>query len=95
MRARSTSRSQQPLKPTIRIGKKGVTHEQILEILKQLEARGTVKIKVLKSALTNDTMENIAKRISAETGSKIIQMIGHTFMLFKPKRKRGQKLQRR
>jgi len=66
-----------------------VTHEQILEILKQLEARGTVKIKVLKSALTNDTVENIAKRISAETGSKIIQMIGHTFMLFKPERKRG------
>ena len=89
MRARSTSRSQQSLKPTIRIGKKGVTHEQILEILKQLEARGTVKIKVLKSALTNDTVENIAKRISAETGSKIIQMIGHTFMLFKPERKRG------
>ena len=89
MRAHSPSRDQQSLKPTIRIGKKGVTHEQILEILKQLEARGTVKIKVLKSALTNDTVENIAKRISAETGSKIIQMIGHTFMLFKPERKRG------
>ena len=75
------------MKPTIRIGKKGVTDEQLKEILKQLEARETVKIKVLRSALANETVENIAKRISTETGSKIIQVIGHTFTLFKPKRK--------
>jgi len=80
------------LKPTIRIGKKGVTDEQLKEILKQLEARETVKIKVLRSALANETVENIAKRISAETGSKIIQVIGHTFTLFKPKKKKSSRI---
>ncbi len=94
MRAHSNSRGRQSLKPTIRIGKRGVTDEQIKEILKQLEARKTIKIKVLKSALVNDTVENIAKKISMETGAKIIQVIGHTFTLFKPRRKRNRNLRK-
>lgn len=52
MRARSAPRSQRSLKPTIRIGKKGITDEQLKEILKQLEARETVKIQSFKISLS-------------------------------------------
>ncbi|MEM3816034.1 MAG: hypothetical protein QW341_04220, partial [Candidatus Bathyarchaeia archaeon] len=55
-------------------------------ILKLLQGR-KVKVKVLKSALIEDTVERIAQRIAQETDSKIIQIIGHTFTLYKPKRR--------
>ncbi|MEM2669231.1 MAG: hypothetical protein QW188_04220 [Candidatus Bathyarchaeia archaeon] len=46
-----------------------------------------MKVKVLKSALIEDTVKRIAQRIAQETDSKIIQIIGHTFTLYKPKRR--------
>lgn len=84
---KNISKRKKPLKPTVRIGKKGVTEAQIREISKHLDARRKVKVKVLKSALLEDTVENIAQKISSKTDSKIIQIIGHTFTLYKPKRK--------
>lgn len=76
------------IEPTVRVGKKGITEAQVKEILKQLEARRTVKVKVLKSALVSETVEEIAQRISSETGSRVIQIIGHTFTLYKPRERR-------
>lgn len=75
------------LKPTAHIGKRGVTETQVREIAKQLEARRKVKVKVLKSALVECSVEEIARRIAQETGSRIVQIIGHTFTLYKPKRR--------
>ncbi|MEM2341959.1 MAG: YhbY family RNA-binding protein [Candidatus Bathyarchaeia archaeon] len=67
-----------PLKPTVHIGKNGVTDAQIKEIIKQLEARGKIKVKVLKTALISETVESIAQKVSSKTDSRIIQIIGHT-----------------
>ncbi|MCX8171422.1 MAG: YhbY family RNA-binding protein [Candidatus Bathyarchaeota archaeon] len=78
------------LKPTAHIGKKGVTVAQVKEIAKQLETRRRVKIKVLKSALIEGSVEDIAQKIARETGSKIVQIIGHTFTLHKPKKRTSQ-----
>lgn len=78
-----------PLKPTVHIGKNGVTDAQIKEITKQLEARGKIKVKVLKTALINETVESIAQKISSKTDSRIIQIIGHTFTLYKPRKRRN------
>lgn len=74
------------IKATVQIGKKGVTEAQVKEILKQLDARRKVKVKVLRSALAESTVEEIAQKVASETGSKIIQVIGHTFTLYKPKK---------
>ena len=82
---RKISQKRLPSESTVRIGKMGVTEAQIKEILKQLKTRRKVRIKVLRSALTNDTLENIAQRISSETDSKVVQIIGHTFTLYKRK----------
>jgi RNA-binding protein len=87
MRRRSTIMRSLILKPTIHIGKSGLTDAQVNEIIKQLEAKGKIKVKVLKTALINETVESLAQKASSKTGSKIIQIIGHTFTLYKPRKK--------
>jgi putative YhbY family RNA-binding protein len=73
------------MEPAVRIGKKGLTNAQIMEIAKHLDKRRTVKVKVLKTALTSDAVENIAQKASSATGARVIQIVGHTFTLSKPK----------
>lgn len=72
-------------KPTIRIGKFGVTDSLIEEVSKQLDARRTVKLKVLKSALIEKTVDEIANEVAFKTSSTLIEVRGHTFILFKRK----------
>jgi RNA-binding protein len=73
-------------KPTIHIGKKGSTPMIVKEIYKNLDAKKSVKVKILKSALINDKPEDIAQRVAKETGSILVQVRGHTFTLYKPKK---------
>jgi len=87
VKSRGSSKAAQ-LKPTVHIGKRGLTDSQIKEIMKQLEARRRVKVKVLRSALGESAVEDIAQRVAQETGSKIVQIIGHTFTLYKPRTRR-------
>jgi RNA-binding protein YhbY len=86
MPARASHKRISPREATVRIGKKGLTDAQIIEIAKHLDKRRKVKVKVLKTALTGDSVENIAQKASSATGSKVIRIIGHTFTLSKPKR---------
>lgn len=88
MRRTQARRISKHIEATLRIGKKGLTEAQIKEIVKQLEARKRVKVRVLRSALAENTVEEIAQKAAQETGSKIIQIIGHTFTLYKPKKRK-------
>jgi len=74
-------------KPTIWIGKGGVSEELLKEIEKQLEKRKTIKIKILESALEGDEAEQIASRIAEQTEASLVEVRGHTFVLYK-RRKR-------
>ncbi|HDN01989.1 MAG TPA: YhbY family RNA-binding protein [Candidatus Bathyarchaeota archaeon] len=73
-------------KPTVWIGKSGTSPSIIEEIKKQLKAQGKVKVRVLKAALHEHTVKEIASKIVEETGSSLIEIRGHTFILHKPKR---------
>ena len=73
-------------KPTILIGKKGSTDLIMKEISKYLDARKSVKVKILKSALLSEKAEEIAQKAAKATGSMIVQVRGHTFTLYKPKK---------
>ena len=73
-------------KPTIRIGKKGSTDSVVKEISKYLDVRKSVKVKILKSALSNEKADEIALKTAEATGSIIVQVRGHTFTLYKPKK---------
>jgi len=70
-------------KATIWIGKNGVEQQIISEIDKQLDEKKTVKIKILKSALENERVEDIISRTERETSSVLIDARGHTFILYK------------
>ena len=67
---------------TFRVGKEGVSENMIIGIRQGLEANEIVKIKVLDNC-TQDLNE-IALDLSAGTKSEIVQIIGHTVILYRP-----------
>jgi len=71
---------------TVRIGKKGVTASFIGEVSKNLEKRGMVKVKILKTGLGDHSAKEIAEDVAKATGAIIAQIRGHTFTLRKLKR---------
>lgn len=70
-------------KPTIRIGKGGTTPEIVKEIENQLKRNKMVKVKILKTALVTDETKQIAARTAQQTSSSLIEIRGHTFILYK------------
>jgi len=72
-------------KPAIQIGKNGVSHKLVKEIEKQLEKKQMVKIKILQSALEGEEAREIASKIAEQTVSSLVEVRGHTFMLYKRK----------
>ncbi|MCS7096245.1 MAG: YhbY family RNA-binding protein [Nitrososphaerota archaeon] len=70
-------------KPTIWIGKNRISHDVIEEIKKQLDKREIVKIKVLKTALGEVKTDEIASAISKETEAALVEVRGHTIVLYK------------
>ena len=79
-------------KPTIWIGKEGASTETMKEICRQLEKRKTVKVQILKSALRDESVIDIALKTAQQTESTVIDVRGHTFILHKPRKKRAEKL---
>lgn len=74
-------------RPTIWIGKNGASQESLKEIEKQLEKKQMVKIKILKSALEEDEAKEIVSRIAEQTEASLVEVRGHTFMLYKRRKK--------
>ena len=64
------------IEPTIRIGKKGLTDQQLNEIEKQLNKRKLVKIKLLRSFLEDKDKKKVFKEIAEKTNSKLVYSAG-------------------
>ncbi|MGB9713392.1 MAG: YhbY family RNA-binding protein [Candidatus Bathyarchaeales archaeon] len=75
-------------KPTVWVGKSGVSKDLITEIEKQLEQREMVKVKILKSALDENKANAIASSIADQTGATLVEIRGHTLVLYKRREKR-------
>jgi RNA-binding protein len=71
--------------PTVHIGKEGATTQIINEVSKQLDTREMIKAKILRSALKEEEAKNIAAKIAEQTESQLIEVRGHTFLLYKRK----------
>jgi RNA-binding protein len=71
-------------KPTVCVGKNGTSQELLKEIEKQLKKEETVKVRILKSALAHDEAKQIASKIAEQTEAFLVEVRGHTFMLYKP-----------
>ncbi len=74
-------------KPTVHIGKEGITVQLISEVEKQLDAREIIKVKILKTALQETEAKTLAAQIAEQTESELVDVRGHTFLLFKHKKK--------
>ena len=71
------------IKPSVRIGKKGITEESIKEINKLLKKKKTIKIKFLKSVIGQKDKNELFEELSKKTDSKIIEKKGFTIILNK------------
>jgi RNA-binding protein len=74
-------------RPTVWVGKEGITTQIINEICKQLDTREMIKAKILKTALQEEEAKNIATKIAEQTEAELVEVRGHTFLLFKRKKK--------
>jgi RNA-binding protein len=78
-------------KPTIWIGKERASLQTMNEISRQLEKRKIVKVRILQSALKDESAKDIALKTAQQTESALIDVRGHTFILHKPRKKRIEK----
>jgi len=76
------SRSRQTV-PTVWVGKDGVSEDLLKHVADQLRARELVKLKVQKTALAGTEMAKMAERIATSTSSTLVEIMGHTFTLYK------------
>jgi RNA-binding protein len=75
-------------KPTIWVGKEGKTQQIVNEISKQLEKKEILKVRILRSALKHEKAKSLASKIAEQTDSTLIDVRGHTILLYKRKEKR-------
>jgi RNA-binding protein len=74
-------------KPTIWIGKSGASQQLTKEIEKQLAKNDMAKVKILQTALTADDAKQIAQKVAQQTQASLVEVRGHTFMLYKHNKK--------
>jgi len=74
-------------KPTVWIGKNGISEDVLAEIDKQLEKTEMVKVKILKTALGKDKAKMMANKVAQQTNSTLVEIRGHTLILYRKKKK--------
>jgi RNA-binding protein len=74
-------------KPTLWVGKDGLTPQLSSEIEKQLNRNRMVKVRILKSALQTETAKAIASGAAEQTGASLVEVRGHVFILYRRHKK--------
>lgn len=69
------------LKPIFQIGKSGLQDQMFQELEAALEKRELIKISLLQN--TFEDPQEAGSRAAAETGAELVQVIGHTIVLYK------------
>ena len=71
-------------KPTIWIGKEGLTSALSSEIENQLGKQKMVKIRILPAALRGEnTAKTIAVKAAEQAGAALVEVRGHVFILYR------------
>ena len=74
-------------KPTIWIGKDGLTPQLSSEIEKQLNKNKMLKVRILASALQKETAKAIAAKAAEDAEAALVEVRGHVFILYRRRRK--------
>ena len=77
-------------KPTIWVGKDGLTPQISTEIEKQLNKNKMLKVKILKSALQQQTAKAIATKAAEDAEAALVEVRGHVFIIYRRHRKKPQ-----
>ena len=74
--------------PTVWVGKNGITDALLNQISRQLEANEMVKVKVHRTSLEDEEIVGLADKIADETASKVVDVRGRTFTIYKQRKTR-------
>lgn len=69
------------LDPIFQVGKGGVNENMIKQISEALEARELLKISILQNC--DEDRNDVGKQLAEGTGAELVQIIGHTIVLYK------------
>jgi len=72
------------LSPIFQVGKGGVNENMITQIKEALEVRELIKVSILQNNL--DDKHQVAEDLAAGAGAELVQLIGHTVVLYKESR---------
>lgn len=70
------------LNPFVMVGKHHLNEEVIKATNEALETHELIKVRIQEGCLTD--RKTVAAELSAETGSTVVQILGHTFLLYRP-----------
>ncbi len=75
-------------KPTLWVGKDGLTPQVLAEVEKQLQKTKMVKIRILPSALSEvNTAKAIASKTAEQVSAALVEVRGHVFILYRRHKK--------
>jgi len=66
---------------TVNVGKRGLTENLINEINLQLEKRGVVKVKMLRSFRAGNDRRGLAKMIESKVRGEVVDLRGFVLMI--------------
>lgn len=74
--------------PVVQVGKGGIIPGVVQQAIDALEARELIKVRILTNCL--DDRKEVAKMLSERSGSALVQVLGRTFLLYRPSSKNPQ-----
>lgn len=78
------------LNPIFQVGKGGVNENMIKQIDEVLEARELIKVSILQNC--EEDKDTVAEQLSRGAKAELVQVIGHTIVLYKESRENKQLL---
>jgi len=76
------------LNPIFQVGKGGVNENMIKQVSEALEARELMKISILQNC--DEDKNTVAEQLVEGTKADLVQLIGHTIVLYKESRENKQ-----
>jgi RNA-binding protein len=70
-----------PLKPTVMLGKQGLTEQLVEKIGHELDAHELIKLRLLEY---KDQKQQLAQTIVDETGAALVGIVGNVITLYRP-----------
>lgn len=76
------------LRPVVQIGQQGLTPALVQATEEALATHELIKVKVLEASPLG--RHEAAESLAAETGAELVQVLGRTVLLFKPRPEQGE-----